>query len=229
MGVIFTEPFFILATIIMITLLMIWIGSLAYVLGLSTALLTLWAKKWDWAYFGLGNVKWIASIRPAIGYTLMIILINDFIMEPAVELITNSPVNLSNFEGLKGNVPGLLLMLTVMWVMAAFGEEFFFRGYLMNRLAHIFGNSGASWITAIFLSSIVFGFVHSYQGSSGIITTGVVGTILALAFYQNKDNLWVGILAHGMYDTFGLIMIYLGKNLVIKNTMIEVYQLIIKY
>ncbi|MFC2101525.1 CPBP family intramembrane glutamic endopeptidase [Bacteroidota bacterium] len=219
-----TGHFFILEVILISTFLMVWIGGPGYLAGLGAVLITFWATRWDWSYFGLGNVKWAGSIFPALGFVMLIILFNDVLIEPLVELLTDEGVNLESFEGLRGNLPNLLLMLAVMWVTAAFGEEFFFRGYLMNRLAHMLGNKNISWIIAIILSSIVFGIVHGYQGTSGMITTGTVGLILGFAFYQNRDNLIVGILAHGIYDTYGLTLIYFGNELVIKNMMTEIFQ-----
>lgn len=223
-----TSPFFIIEVIVFSTFLMFWLGSPGYIFGLAMSLFTLWATKWDWSYFGLDDIQWTSSIVPALGYTFLIILINDILIEPWVEIITQKPVDLSAFESLHGNVINLLVILSITWAIAAFGEEFFFRGYIMNRLAHLLGNNNTSWIIATILSSIVFGIVHAYQGISGIITTGMVGLILALAFYQNKNNLWAGILAHGIYDTYGLTMIYYGNELVIKNMMIGIYQSIIR-
>lgn len=206
---------------------MAWIGGPGYFLGLLAALVTLWATRWDWSYFGLGNVKWAASIVPALGYVMLILLINDFLMEPIVELIVGEGIHLESFDGIRGNLSNLLMMLAIMWVMAAFIEEFFFRGYIMNRIANILGNKKTSWIIAIILSSMMFGIVHGYQGISGMITTGIVGLILGLAYYCNRNNLMVGILAHGIYDTYGLTMIYFGNELFIKNIMKEIFQSII--
>ncbi len=223
-----TGHFFILETILISTFIMSWIGGPGYLIGLFAALITLWATRWDWSYFGLGSIKWTRSILPALGYVMLIIIFNDFLIEPLVEVITGEGIQLESFDGLRGNLSSLLIMLAIMWVIAAFGEEFFFRGYAMNRLAHILGNKKSSWIIAIILSSVIFGVVHGYQGINGIITAGMVGLILGLAFYRNKDNLIVGILAHGIYDTYGLTMIYFGNELYIKNIMIEIYQSIIQ-
>jgi len=224
---IFTSRFFIFETILITGFIMWWFGGPGYLLGLAISLVTLWAIKWDWSWFGLEEAKWIASIVPAIGYTMIIILLNDFLIEPLTEILTNEPVDLSNFDGMRGNLQNLLIMLAIMWVMAAFGEEFFYRGYVMKRLAILFGNNNSSWILAVFISSILFGLTHGYQGISGMITTGIVGLILALAFYRNRSNLAVGILTHGIYDTYGVLLIYFEKELVLKNIMIEIYQTII--
>jgi membrane protease YdiL (CAAX protease family) len=102
-----------------------------------------------------------------------------------------------------------------MWAIAAFGEEFFFRGYIMKQLAAIFGGSNIAWILGAVLSSIAFGVVHFYQGISGVITTGAVGFILALAFYRNRNNLVICMLTHGIYNMFGLGLIYFDKETVI--------------
>ena len=223
-----TGHFFILETILISTFIMAWIGGPGYLVGLFAALITLWATGWDWSYFGLGKVKWSGSIIPALGYVMMIILINDFLLEPLVELIIGEGIHLEAFEGLRGNLPNLLMMLAIMWIMAAFGEEFFFRGYVMNRLAILFGNSHTSWIIALISSSVMFGIVHSYQGLSGMFTTGVVGLFLGLVFLRNKDNLVVGMLVHGIYDTYGLTLIYFGKELFVKNMMMDIYQSLIQ-
>lgn len=223
-----TGHFFILEVILISTFIMAWIGGPGYLVGLFAALITLWATRWDWSYFGLGNVKWAGSIIPALGYVMLIILINDFLLEPIVELVVGEGVQLESFDGLRGNLFNLILMLIVMWVIAAFGEEFFFRGYLMNRLARLLGNSRTSWMIALIISSTIFGIAHGYQGISGMITTGVVGLFLGLVFMQNKNNLVVGMLVHGIYDTYGIILIYAGNELVIKNIMKEIFQSIIQ-
>lgn len=222
-----TGNFFILETILISTFLMAWIGGPGYLAGLFAALLTLWSTRWDWSYFGLGKVKWASSILPALGYVMLIILFNDFLIEPLVELMTGESIILESFDGLRENFLNLLMMLVIMWVVAAFGEEFFYRGYVMNRLAHIMGNKKISWLIAAILSSVIFGITHSYQGISGMITTGTVALFLALAFYRNKNNLLLGMLVHGIYDTYGLTMIYLNKKLFMKNIMIDIYQSII--
>lgn len=227
-GKLLTSPFIVIEVIIISSFLMLWFGNAGYFFGIGVVILTLWSIKWDWSFVGLGDIKWGSSLRPAIGYTLMIILLNDFLFEPLVEIITKTPIDLSMFEGLRDNTTNYLVMLVVMWVFAAFGEELLYRGYLMKRLANLLGNKNNSWIIATFLSAIVFGVVHSYQGTSGMLTTGMVGLILGFAFYHNRNNLLIGMLVHGIYDTYGLTLIYLGKELVIKNMMIEIYQSLIK-
>lgn len=129
--------------------------------------------------------------------------------------------DLSALEGLKGNFINYILFILMMQVVAAFGEEIFYRGYVTKRIAVILGNSKKGWIAGIVISSIIFGFAHLYQGGSGVITTGFIALIFGAIFYNNQQNLWVGIVTHGFYDVFGITMIYYGQERLISNWAIE--------
>jgi CAAX protease family protein len=220
----FTSRFFLLEVIIVCSFLMWWQGGNGFLVGLGIALITLWSIRWDWSYFGLGESNWKKALLPAIGYTALIFLINDGITEPLVQVFSNQATDLSNFDGMRGNPLNLLIMLIIIWSIAAFGEEFFFRGYLMKRVAVILGNTKTSWFIGMLFSSFIFGVVHAYQGEGGMISTGVVGIILALAFYKNQQNLFVAILTHGILDTVGILLIYFENERFIIDYMIKVYQ-----
>jgi membrane protease YdiL (CAAX protease family) len=209
---ILTNPFFIVETIILTTFIIILFGGIGFIFGLVISLLTLWASKWNWTYFGLGKVNLVHAIKFAFLFTLIIILINDIILSPLIESYLNSDIDLNAFDSLKGNSSTLIIYLLLVWTLIAFGEEFFFRGYLMNRLNDLLRSIKYPWLVSALLSSIVFGLAHSYQGISGMISTGIVGLILAISFYKNQQNLLVNILCHGIYDTYGLLMIYFGKD-----------------
>ena len=48
------------------------------------------------------------------------------------------------------------------------------------------------------------------QRAPGIIDSGVAGLILGAAYLAAGRNLWVSILAHGLIDTTGVTLVYLG-------------------
>ena len=209
---ILTSPVFISSTIIGSIILMFLIGGIGFLIGLGVALVTFWAVRWNWSYFGIGRLEWGPTLLGALGYTLLIIFLVDFLLTPMVEHYTNQTHDLSGLDFIKGDFLNLLLFTLFMWVVAAFGEEFFYRGYIMKRIAALFGGSNNAWILGAVLSSSAFGIVHFYQGISGVITTAVVGCILAMAFYRNRNNLVICMLTHGIYDMFGLSMIYFDKE-----------------
>ena len=57
-------------------------------------------------------------------------------------------------------------VFTLLSVSAGFGEEVAYRGYAIPVLIPITGVAGA-----VFITSIVFGGMHAYQGALGIIRT----------------------------------------------------------
>jgi membrane protease YdiL (CAAX protease family) len=215
---ILTSSAFVVSTIIGSIILMSFIDGRGFLLGLFVALVTFWAVQWDWSYFGIGNVEWSRTLRGALAYTILIIFFVDFLLTPVVEHYTKTPHDLSALNFIKGDFLNLLLFTLFMWVVAAFGEEIFYRGYIMKRLAALFGGSNNAWIAGAVLSSAAFGIAHFYQGISGVISTGTVGFILAMAFYFNRNNLVICMLTHGIYDMFGLSMIYFDKETVIADT-----------
>ena len=210
-----TSTTFIASTIIGTIVLMTLVGGPGFLIGLAVALVTFWAMRWDWSYFGVSRPDWGRTLWGALGYTLLIIFLVDVLLTPLAEHYTNAPHDLSGLYFIKGNFLNLLLFTLFMWVVAAFGEELFFRGYIMKRLAALFGNTNSAWVSGAVLSSVAFGVVHFYQGVSGVITAGTVGLILAYAFYHNRNNLVICMLTHGIYDMFGLSMIYFDKETVI--------------
>jgi membrane protease YdiL (CAAX protease family) len=97
------------------------------------------------------------------------------------------------------------------WTLAAFGEEMFWRGYLMNRVADVFGRTKAAWVLSLVAVSAVFGLAHEYQGLAGWIEEGLAGLALGLMYLRTGKNLSVPILAHGVSDTIDMVLIFLGE------------------
>jgi membrane protease YdiL (CAAX protease family) len=96
-------------------------------------------------------------------------------------------------------------------VFAAFGEEFLYRGYLLTRLAEIFGGGRVAWGLAIIGQAIAFALAHWYQGPVGMFSIGVGAVIAGIAASAWGRNLWPAIVAHGLMDTIGFTMLYLGQ------------------
>ena len=116
----------------------------------------------------------------------------------------------ARFADLPGNLPLLLKLLPAAWLIAAFGEEFFFRGFLLIGIAGVLGGSRAAWVTAVLAQAVAFGLIHAYQGPAQAISIGIGGAVYGGAFLLARRNLWPLILAHGLNDTLGLILLYSG-------------------
>ncbi len=114
---------------------------------------------------------------------------------------------------IEGNLPLFLLWLAIGWVSAAFGEEMFFRGFIITRLESTFGGVKFASIIAIILAAAFFGYVHMYyQGMRGFIMTGAIGLAFGAMFLLFKRNLYPIILVHGTIDSIGFITRYMGLD-----------------
>jgi membrane protease YdiL (CAAX protease family) len=130
---------------------------------------------------------------------------------PTIAYVTGSPLpDVSVFRAAIGDGRRLAFLLLMSWTTAAFGEEIVYRGWITARVAALGRCSRPAWILAIVASSAVFGTVHMYQGLSGMIATGLTGFLLGCVYLATGRNLWAPIVAHGVMDTSGFLMIYLG-------------------
>jgi membrane protease YdiL (CAAX protease family) len=119
----------------------------------------------------------------------------------------------ARFEGLEGSLPQLALWLFFSWVSAGFGEEIFFRGFLITRARALVDGLPLAAFLSVFLPALLFGLAHFYyQGLIGLVTTGAIGLTLGTLFLLYKRNLWPLILAHGLVDTLGFTTMYLGLD-----------------
>jgi membrane protease YdiL (CAAX protease family) len=104
----------------------------------------------------------------------------------------------------------LITILALVWTFAAFGEEIAYRGYITLRAADVLGGSRWAWLIATIAAAVLFGFGHYYKGPVGIVDSGVAGLILGAAYLLSGRCLWTTILAHGLIDTTGVFLLYLG-------------------
>lgn len=114
------------------------------------------------------------------------------------------------FKTIEGNLPLFVFLLPVTWLFAGFGEEVFYRGYLMTRFAQFMGETRIAWIIALFMQAALFGAAHWYQGPTGIVGTAIIGLITGAATLIWGRNLWPAIIAHALIDTLGFTLLYLG-------------------
>ena len=134
-----------------------------------------------------------------------------YVAEPALARITGKLPDVSLFAPLEGNVHFLLISLAAAWTLAACGEEFVYRGYLLTRIAGALGDAPRAWLGALALTSILFGVGHRYQGASGMISAGLAGFAFGVLYLASGRNLWVSVIAHGTTDTVGFLLLFLGK------------------
>jgi len=195
----------------------LWFGpfSLNYIVNIVASILIIIAnyieyKGKPFSALGFQREKFTAQniliLAPLVALGLFALY--AFVLVPGITKLTGVPIDYSGFDELKGNLPACLVALVVVWFSAGFGEEIIFRGYFMRQFVKFFGETKVSIVFNIVLLAYFFGFMHSYQGITGQLVTGIVGALLALIFYLRKYDLWFVIAIHGFFDTFALICVY---------------------
>jgi membrane protease YdiL (CAAX protease family) len=135
---------------------------------------------------------------------------NEAFLEPVWERVLGSERDLTRFSAVGGSISALMLVLALNWTFAAFGEEFAFRILLMRGIAFSLGDSRAAFVVALLLQSLIFGLVHAYQGSVGIVGTMSSGLIFGSLTWASRGTIWPAALAHGLNNTIGLVQLYLA-------------------
>lgn len=188
---------------------------------LTLALLTLYlrASGLGWSAMGLIPLPgWKAKLKvlPQAGLTLVafaVVVALTTIAGPALGLqfLADVPAGVEGRWGdVAGNLPRYLLWLAIVWTAAAFGEEMFFRGYLITRLQRLFPGRWLGSVFAIVISALIFGYGHFYyQGWRGAVVTCGIGLAFGSMFLLFRRNLWPLILLHGVIDTLTFTAIFM--------------------
>jgi hypothetical protein len=103
-----------------------------------------------WRDIGLTRYRsWPVTI--AIGVVLGVLTeaFQLLITQPILSRLVGKQPDLELFRMLTGNLKMTLLFIALSWTLAAFGEELFWRGYLMNRVADVGGRNRAAWIVSL--------------------------------------------------------------------------------
>lgn len=88
-------------------------------------------------------------------------------------------------------------LFTVVGVTAGICEEWLYRGFLLAVVGALSG--GLPTILLVLVAGAAFGLAHAYQGATGVLTTGVLGGVLA-ALYLQTGSLLLPVLLHAAID-----------------------------
>lgn len=173
--------------------------------------LSLWLRGSGWREIGLARPgSWKKTIFAGVGIAVLDTMFGLVVILPLLHWITGTPIDTSQFSTIQGNIGDLLLWLLLSWTYAAVVEEMVFRGYLLNRMADLFGHNVIGWSLSILSVSMLFGFAHGYMGVAGLLNTFLSGVLYALAYLAFGRSLWVPVIIHGAGNTIGFLMIFFG-------------------
>jgi uncharacterized protein len=189
-----------------------WVPLTQTIALLPMVALVMWLQGEPWAQIGWRPPDhWGRAIAIGIAAGIAMELLAVWVTTPMISRALGTEPDYSGLRGIRGNLKMLLIFLALSWTLAAFGEEICFRGFLMERLARLFGGSNAAWIASLLLSSVVFGLGHTEQGPAGWLQEGLSGLLLGILFLASGGNLVVPIVAHGVSNTLAFVLIYFDR------------------
>jgi membrane protease YdiL (CAAX protease family) len=174
---------------------------------LSALLVLLWARWSGTPWRDIGYVppsSWLGGL--VTGAALGAVL--KFLMKAVVVPLFGAPPINAAYHHLVGNTAALPGMLFVAIVIAGWGEETLFRGYLFERLGAILGSSARARAAIVLLTAALFGVAHyPEQGLAGAEQAAIVGLVFGM-IYAATGRLWMLMCAHAAFDLTAIAIIY---------------------
>jgi CAAX protease family protein len=147
--------------------------------------------------------NWLITILFGIVFGVAFKLLMKAIIMP---LLGADPINHA-YHFLSGN-KSILPSAIVAMVVAGFGEETVFRGFMFERLGKLFGDGRGSKIFIVVFTSLLFGLSHYFsQGWTGVEQAIITGLVFGTIFAATK-SIWIVMIAHAFFDLTALAMIY---------------------
>lgn len=185
----------------------------AYLQFLVTLALIAWlrirgARFSDYGFRNFGPL-WLFTIITIAAIATSVIL--PTMLDPLLSnYFGKTPRDLSRFATLVGNLPQFLYVMPLVWIFAAFGEEFLYRGFILENVHRILGGGNAAMVAAIIVQAVLFGAGHAYQGPVGMIPIAAGGIVFGLLYWAGGRRLWPLVLGHGVIDTIGFTIMFKG-------------------
>jgi uncharacterized protein len=174
---------------------------------LSAILVLVWAWRSRTPWREIGYVRprsWASTLAVGIVFGVAF----KFLMKAIIMPLLGAPPINQAFHYLAGNRADLPAAIYAMIVVAGFGEETVFRGFMFERFGKVFGKGMRAKTLIVVLTSLWFGLAHySLQGLPGVeqatIFGLVFGTIMAVT-----GRIFMLMVAHAAFDLTALAMIY---------------------
>jgi len=189
--------------------ILIIVGGNFIIAPLSAILVLLWTKISDTPWHEVGYVRprsWAKTIATGVVFGVALKLVMKALIMP---LFDAPPINQA-YRFVTGN-PGVIpVMIYTMIVIAGFGEETFYRGWMFERFTKLFGQQLWAKISIVFITSILFASIHyPEQGIAGAEQAFMTGLIFG-SIFAITGQIFMLMIAHAAFDLTALWMIYYG-------------------
>jgi len=194
-------------------------GTIGIWIAILVATFLLKRRSISWKDLGAvlpkGRQQWLKQIGLgilAIASIFLITMLVLYVLKPVfgLEKATDAADKFRFFI----DKPVVLIVYIIfgIWFGAGLGEELLIRGFLLNHIQKVIRNGKASWVVALLTQAVIFGFMHSYQGSMGIVITGLIALSFGSFYLLAKRKLFPVVFAHAVFDTLTMVGLYLAES-----------------
>jgi len=174
---------------------------------LGIILVLLWAERsrTPWPEIGYARpVRWVRGLAIGIPFGIAFKLLMKTIVMP----LLGAPSANRAYHYLVGNRAALPATLFTMIVIAGFGEETFYRGYMFERLGKLFGAAKSARASIVLITAGLFGLAHyPVQGLAGAEQATITGLVFGTIFAVTGE-IWMLMFAHAAFDLAAVAIIY---------------------
>ncbi len=174
---------------------------------LGAILVLVWVKISGTPWNEIGYVRPRSWVKAILIGTVFGVALKFTLKALVMPLLGAPPINWA-YHFVTGNAAVIPAMIYTMIVVAGFGEETFYRGWMFERLGKLFGQGVPAKMAIVLITSALFGSLHYYeQGVPGMeqaLLTGLIfGSIFAIT-----GQIFMLMIAHAAFDLTALWMIY---------------------
>ena len=187
--------------------ILVILAANAFLAPLGAVLVLAWVR-WSrvpWGEIGyMRPTNWARTVVVGVVLGVTLKLAMKAVVMP---LLGADPVNHA-YHYLVGNRAALPGATFTMIVVAGFGEETVFRGFLFERLGRLIGSSARAKVVIVLLTSWLFALAHyPEQGLAGAEQAMITGLVFGTIFAVTR-RIWMVMIAHAVFDLVAVAIIF---------------------
>jgi len=189
--------------------ILIILGGNFIIAPLSAILVLVWAKisGTPWREVGYARPRgWVKTLATGVVFGVTL----KFMMKALVMPLFGAPPINQAYHFVTGNSSVIPVMIYSMIVVAGFGEETFFRGWMFERLGKVFGQRVWAKIAIVLITSMLFASLHYLEQGVPDMTQALMTGLIFGSIFAITGQIFMLMVAHAAFDLTALWMIYYG-------------------
>jgi membrane protease YdiL (CAAX protease family) len=189
-----------------LSILIIFAGNFLFA-PLSAIFVLAWVSLSHTPWREIGYVRprsWTRVLAIGIIFGVAFKLLMKAIVMP---LLGAPPVNQA-YHWVAGNTAALPYMVFLMVVVAGFGEETLYRGWMFERLGKLFGTSVWAKTSIVVLTSVVFAAPHYLDQRIAGVEQALISGLVFGTIFARTGRIFLLMVAHAAFDLAALALIY---------------------